>query len=532
MAVEEAAGEAAEELAAEEEVEVEGEVPAWLAELAVEEAGGEAAEELAAEEEVEVEEEIPAWLAALGAAGVVARGTTAGEPPVEEEAAEEVVAEEKAPPAVRGPVEAGGPAGLQALSVAGLEEAEPEAAMTEISPGESGGQQAEEMPDWLREVVDEKPAVEPLTSLAGAVGPQEAAALEPEEEAMPEAPAPPPAMKASDAAAVSADVPDSLRALAEAGLLDESELEEALSAMTPEELAAQPVEEVPAWLSSLLAEEEAAAAVDAPAEEWTAERRPGLEVEAEALAREGVPGEEEGVPVGRRGPEAEVEAPVEEVSAAEETPVEEQAVPDWLPGPKIELEPPVEEAAPEEVPAWVREMEAGALETRPTQGEAAPPEMPEASATEVGGPPGEVEEAAVPEELAEEVPPPEMPEAAVIEVGGPPGEVEEAADEAPSSRVDELLAQVRSQPRDYGTRLELARLHREAGDWNASLSQYEKLVNARKHLPTVIGDLKAMAGEDLDRVRLYQLLGDALMQEGQLDDALAMYRQARQALVR
>jgi hypothetical protein len=44
--------------------------------------------------------------------------------------------------------------------------------------------------------------------------------------------------------------------------------------------------------------------------------------------------------------------------------------------------------------------------------------------------------------------------------------------------------------------------------------------------------MQPLAGADVDLVRLYQLLGDAYMHEDRLDEALSMYRQAREALAR
>jgi cytochrome c-type biogenesis protein CcmH/NrfG len=57
------------------------------------------------------------------------------------------------------------------------------------------------------------------------------------------------------------------------------------------------------------------------------------------------------------------------------------------------------------------------------------------------------------------------------------------------------------------------------------------LVSSRKHVRAVIDDLQPLLDEEVDRVRLYQMLGDAYMQENQLDEALEMYRLARQALM-
>jgi tetratricopeptide (TPR) repeat protein len=101
---------------------------------------------------------------------------------------------------------------------------------------------------------------------------------------------------------------------------------------------------------------------------------------------------------------------------------------------------------------------------------------------------------------------------------------------APPLRVDELLVQLRDRPRNYKARLEVARLFCAEGEWDAAMDHYQKLVSARKFLPAVIDDLTPLAGEPVDLARLYQLQGDALMEDDRLDDALEMYRKAKQAL--
>jgi tetratricopeptide (TPR) repeat protein len=144
-----------------------------------------------------------------------------------------------------------------------------------------------------------------------------------------------------------------------------------------------------------------------------------------------------------------------------------------------------------------------------------------------------VEEAPIVEDislLAVEAPVEEPPGAEEIAVPAVEEPVEAVVEEP--SRIDELEAQLRARPRDYGSRLELARLRCDGQDWNAALDQYEKLISARKLLSDVCGDLEAMAEEDVDRARLYQLLGDVYMQQDQLDRALEMYRLARQSLTK
>jgi tetratricopeptide (TPR) repeat protein len=129
------------------------------------------------------------------------------------------------------------------------------------------------------------------------------------------------------------------------------------------------------------------------------------------------------------------------------------------------------------------------------------------------------EEVALPvvEEREEELP---VPEAAAEEEVAPP------------SRADELVEQLKTRPRDTKLRLELARLYAGEQDWDDAFAQYGKLISARKQLPEVIQDLEPLEQKEVDRVQLYQLLGDAYMHQDQLDKALQMYRQARQSLAR
>lgn len=177
----------------------------------------------------------------------------------------------------------------------------------------------------------------------------------------------------------------------------------------------------------------------------------------------------------------ELAPPVSAVRVEEEPPLEE--IP-WL-----------EEVAPLEVEEPVRE----ALPAK----EAAPP-ISEAPPIEKAPP------------RAVEVPEEEMP----------PVEEEVIA----PSRVDELLEQLKAQPRDYGARLDLAREYLAEGDMGGALTHYEKLVSVRKRLPDVLGDLEPLLEKDVDRARVYHLLGDIYMQQDQLDQALEMYRQARRSL--
>jgi tetratricopeptide (TPR) repeat protein len=138
-------------------------------------------------------------------------------------------------------------------------------------------------------------------------------------------------------------------------------------------------------------------------------------------------------------------------------------------------------------------------------------------------------EAEAPAPIVEEV---------VPEAGEPEPVVEEATldveepELALSSRGDELLSQLKTRPRDYGARLELARLRYSEKDWDAALGNYEKLISARRFLPEVIDDLESLLEKQIEQARVYHMLGDAYMQQDRLDEALDMYRLARKTLAK
>jgi tetratricopeptide (TPR) repeat protein len=99
-------------------------------------------------------------------------------------------------------------------------------------------------------------------------------------------------------------------------------------------------------------------------------------------------------------------------------------------------------------------------------------------------------------------------------------------------RIDDLAERLKANPRDYPLRLELARLHREEQEWAAALTEYQDLISARKFLPNILDDLELMLKRGVEQARVYQLMGDAYLQENALDKALQMYRLAQQALTK
>ncbi len=409
---------------------------------------------------------------------------------------------------------------------------------------------AEELPEWLRELIDEEaPSVgmipgepaelEPLAAEAVAeeMGSEEVIREEWEVEA-PEEEGLAPATVVEEEAAPEG-VPTSLLALVEAGLLDEADLDSALAEMSEEELAAQRVEDTPAWLQELIGEAAAPAAEEAALKEAAPAGEEPPSAEEDLLPVEEAPawlrelaeplGEEVGEPAAvtpkEEAPLPIVEPMEEELPAAEEValpvvgmpeeelPVEEEVV---LPvvGVPEEKEPVAEEVALPVVGVPAVEEPVAEEVTLPVVGA---PEVKEPVAEEVTLPVVEVPK--------EKVPPPE-------EVTVPAAEVPVEVEEAPPSRVEELTEKLKTRPRDSNLRLEVARLHVAGQDWNAAMAQYGKLVSSRKQLPDVIQDLESLEGQDVDRAQLYQLLGDAYMHQDQLDKALQMYRQARQSLTK
>lgn len=542
-------------------------IPEWLQELVGEEAPSEPAEgaiegapaaEVAEEEEI-VTEELPSWqpvAAAIAAeaaeellAGEEEEVPVGGEEVSEAEVATEVVPgwqPEKAPVAVEVeevPVmdivtaeeevsepevaevevpeaevpEAGEPAWLRDLEAPEEEVGPPPVAEVvdgEVAPTFEAEVAEAEMPAWLRDL--EAPEEEEIAPppMAGVVEEEdvterEVARPEVSDEEMPEwlrdlgvpeaediGPLPVLEEKEEEAP-TGAVVPPSLLALVEAGLLDESDLASAMSEMSNEALEAQRAEDVPGWLQELMENG------------VTPVHEEGAPVTDARLVMQEAPDEEVALPI--------VEAPVEEAPSAEEVvlpivgaPVEEAPVAEDVVLPIIGT--PIKEAVPDEEALPVEEV------VLPIVGEPVAEEPPvEEAAVEEFAPPV-VEEPPVEEARPEvEVAPPVMEPPVEEEVGAP-------------SRVDELLEGLEAKPRDYQARLELARLYGGEQDWASALTHYEKLVSARRLLPDVVGDLETMAEEGVERARVYQLLGDAFMQQDQLDKALGMYRLARESL--
>jgi tetratricopeptide (TPR) repeat protein len=174
-------------------------------------------------------------------------------------------------------------------------------------------------------------------------------------------------------------------------------------------------------------------------------------------------------------PETALEIPEEEpVAEAVPTPLED--IPDWL----KEATSPV---ATEEVPAWLIET----INEEQPQDIGLPPL-----------PPPPVQEARKPQTkplppLAPPPPPPAAPKPAPVIAQGS---------------------------------LDAARGKSQGGDLEGSLAEYEGLIRANAQLEEAVSDLQALAEDNKGNPALYRVLGDGLMRQGKLQQALDIYREA------
>jgi tetratricopeptide (TPR) repeat protein len=390
-----------------------------------------------------------------------------------------------------------------------------------------------ELPEWLRELQEPEAEVEPL---AEAVTPEavdeteEALEVEVDEAGLPDW-LREPSIEAVESLepepGLSAEMPEWLAELeGEETLLEEPAFEGPIELETGE---------MPEWLGEVMAEEPPLS------EEWAAEAGIAMPMQAEARGEQ----TPEWLRHIREGEgEEEVEPALEEVVELE-TP--------------SEAEEQVEEAVQPGLPDWLSRLREGVPETEPpaaaeqpvaeapVEVEAAPPveapPEPEMIQPEAAGPEwlGELvrdeEGLAELEEIEEEIAPAEVAaptpveyvEAAVAEE--PPAAAPEAEPEpvgvaeAPSTRPLEPL-RAEDLPEDPDARLAMARAALNADDWPEALMIYETMVNSSELLDSVIEDMQAGVRRHADDAAGHQLLGDAFMKDGRLQDALKAYRSA------
>ena len=410
------------------------------------------------------------------------------------------------------------------------------------------------------ETIQEKPAEEaPPIIPALEAAPPEMAAPEPilKEEAVAgpvvEEIAPPEAGEAERAAVEAAMLPETatpeeimawLRQR-QAGVIEEAPAEAVIPQPPAEERLAQPVEAVKEEKESPMIaalEKEFGALPTITLEEVSEEERAAIEA---AMPPETATPEEVMAWLRQRQAGVAPAAPAVEVpeegaavvEVAPQVPALEEEKPEWLAGLKKAWETMPEEALPEgaaEAP----------LPLEPAQVEAAPevpipveptPAPVEVAAAEI------VAEEAVPEAVAEVPAPVEavevgkvVPEQVVEEIAVPAPTVEEALVEvvaaAPAPTVDitaaiaGYLAKLEASPQDHPTRLALARAYVATGEWEKAAQQYTQLAQSAAEVRgDVIADLERSTQEHPEQWPLHQALGDAYMEAGRFEEALAKY---------
>jgi len=480
-----------------------GVAPEWKAEPA-EEVPPLPAEEVleAAEEPAEV---LPSPLAGEEVLGVALGGAALGL--LEEEEEEATLPEGPAEEAVEEV-----PAWLQGMVIE-AEEQETTAEPEEVSvpaPAEEAPEALEEAPPSVVEEEIEEPTAPPVPAepdLPGWLG-------EEEEET--------PAAEVEEAEALT--LPDWLLEEEEEAAPAEAPREEIPEAVEPVEEVVEPEPEVPTaaegvpdWLTELRHKAATEAEVEEVAEAVLEVEVPAAEEVAEEVVEAEVPAAEEVV---EEVLEAEVPAAEEVVEAVPEVevPTAEEVVEEVL---EVEV-PPAEEVAEEvlevEVPT-VEEVVEEVLEAEVPQVEEVAEEVVEAEVPTAEEVVEEVVEAEV--RAAEEVI--EAPD--VEEVAEPSPALEDLAPEAQSA-----LERLAARPNDYESRLTLARAYVAQGQDEEALSHYQHLVSVDEVLGQVVEDLEAMVVREPGLSQAHQFLGDALMQQGKLNEALEAYRQALQHL--
>jgi thioredoxin-like negative regulator of GroEL len=110
--------------------------------------------------------------------------------------------------------------------------------------------------------------------------------------------------------------------------------------------------------------------------------------------------------------------------------------------------------------------------------------------------------------------------------------VEEApVEEVPLTTIEGYLDRLAAEPQDHEARLGLARAYLAQGERDQALTHYRTIIHSEATLiGEVIEDLEAAAQETPEHLPTQQLLGDAYMKSGRLEEALEKYRWLRERL--
>ncbi len=95
---------------------------------------------------------------------------------------------------------------------------------------------------------------------------------------------------------------------------------------------------------------------------------------------------------------------------------------------------------------------------------------------------------------------------------------------------DSFRARLEQNADDHQARLELARRLTQDGKFAECLGQYEMLIAAEALLSEAEADLKKLVAARADMPQARRVLGDVIMRQGRLQDALDTYRAALEQL--
>jgi hypothetical protein len=353
------------------------------------------------------------------------------------------------------------------------EEAELENVLAKREPVAAATVESDEddLPDWLRDSADEE-GPEPLLEMAPATG----------------------HMDLDD----DSDLPDWLRDIEETGeeLLGETA---AIAGQTPHDL--------PDWLNDVSTEAKADDGFE-PSEPSPEE--PTVEIE------------EDGLPDWLKAANGEGFADlleVDDLTAPATEPgalgFEEEELPDWL-RVAAEATPEPDEAELEARPEPEAEVAAG-LEPEPVV--ETPVQQP--------GKPGDLPDwlKKLRQGEADSPPPLSVTTATPAPLPTPHYAAVQVAPVAQSARLN-LPAVPGHLPADAAVQLEMARTARKSGNLEEALAIYNSLVHSGAQLGTVISDIQDSLKTYPSSYLLFQIMGDAMVKDGRLQNALEAYRQA------
>ena len=220
----------------------------------------------------------------------------------------------------------------------------------------------------------------------------------------------------------------------------------------------------------------------------------------------------------------EVESELSEATAGEDVSENDEDFPAWLAD--MEGASTEDEKGPisdEDQPAWMKDEEETVAPTlQPTQKSEWQPieEAPKADSPVMDIPPSEMVEPEVMEELSTALPP--IEEKPVPAVASPKPQHKESQPQPKAKPLN------KADLRD--TVLESAQAAMQEGNISAALEKYGKLVKKKRLLDEVIHDLREATYEYPVDISILQMLGDAYIRAGRLQEGLDTYTKAEELL--